>query len=679
MKKKMFARLKVTTISLYLWSMFLMAGASKFWRLSGTTQDLTFLPGEGGIHVVDAVYQRLRSTCAFEVDLNYLNSSAYRRTKFGMNYAPGSGGIWQVSQDQLSTVNMECSTTLRYGCLEARSQFGVDLGITKMEDLDKPLISGMVMAFFVTSQNRINEAGIGKQLEFSLQSLNLEGKDFFQLSAEISFCPAAQLDVTFIIDGSGSVGEDNFNLIVNFLREMISDMDIQPDNVHVSVILLSTNATLVMSMEDFRDDTNLEAAFQRISYPGGLTKTAEAIDLAVSASLNMSSKGRINKAAKAFVLVGDLRSENITDAISAAMRAKDMDFKIFVLGVGNLVVGQLKAFASTPTCKHLSLLDSYYELYLSVNQLQKGLCEAPAVVDLISKDTAKLDFNTLPADGNSSKLQIIKLNVPKTEPSKRYIGSKHIAVKVTTMCGYVNMYASYDIAKPGKGYHTYSAEATDLMPGELFANSSFDGRPLYVSIEAVNVNESCAYSHYNVSIVNEIAVPNPCKDQIHLYYPHPRKDMFIQCDLWGEAFEMTCPSNTVWDQIVLTCVSSYSLGPMPKSKPSSIIQKSSAPATLKLTSAKHDSVTSNGIESTKLQTSTATTSASTTTTESKALENPCTAEAIAANKMFQPHPDPKKFIQCDQSGNFFVKNCPPGTVWIPSQNTCNLSIFKKSR
>lgn len=75
-----------------------MAGASKFWRLSGTTQDLTFLPGEGGIHVVDAVYQRLRSTCAFEVDLNYLNSSAYRRTKFGMNYAPGSGGIWQVKK-----------------------------------------------------------------------------------------------------------------------------------------------------------------------------------------------------------------------------------------------------------------------------------------------------------------------------------------------------------------------------------------------------------------------------------------------------------------------------------------------------------------------------------------------------------------------------------------------------
>lgn len=77
-----------------------MAEASKFWRLSGTTQDLTFLPGEGGIHVIDAVYQRLRSTCAFEVDLNYLNSSAYRQTKFGMNYAPGSGGIWQVKKSK---------------------------------------------------------------------------------------------------------------------------------------------------------------------------------------------------------------------------------------------------------------------------------------------------------------------------------------------------------------------------------------------------------------------------------------------------------------------------------------------------------------------------------------------------------------------------------------------------
>ena len=92
----------------------------------------------------------------------------------------------QVSKDQLSTVNMECSTTLRSGCLEARSLFGVDLAITKMDDLDKPLISGMVMAFYVTSQSRVNEAGIAEQLKFSSESLNLVGEEFFELSAQLS-------------------------------------------------------------------------------------------------------------------------------------------------------------------------------------------------------------------------------------------------------------------------------------------------------------------------------------------------------------------------------------------------------------------------------------------------------------------------------------------------------------
>ena len=164
---------------------------------------------------------------------------------------------------------------------------------------------------------------------------------------------------------------------------MVGDLDIQPDNVRVSVIQLSTNATLVMSMDDFRDDTNLEAAFQRMHFTGGYTDTAKAIDLAVSVASNSSMNNRINKAAKVFVLVGDLRSKNISDAISAAMRAKEMDFEIFVLGVGNLVVGQLKAFASPPTCKHLSLLDSYFELYLSVNQLQKGLCEGLVIFIVI--------------------------------------------------------------------------------------------------------------------------------------------------------------------------------------------------------------------------------------------------------------------------------------------------------
>lgn len=675
------ARAVVALASLCLMlNTFQTAEGSKFWRLTGTTLDLTTLPGEGGIHVVDAVYQRLLSTCAFGADRAYLNNTAYQRTRYGVNYSPGSGGIWQVTQDQLSTINMECSTTLRSGCLEARSQFGVDLSITTMADLDKPLISGMVMAFFMTSQSRINEAGIGKQLAFSSDNLNLEGEDFFELSAELRLCPAAQLDLTFIIDGSGSVREQNFGLITNFLREMISDLDIQPDNVHVSVILLATNATVVMSMEDFRDDTNLEAAFQRIRYAGGLTNTAKAIDLAVSVARNTSSLKRVNKASNVFVLVGDLRSQNVSDAISSAMRAKEMGFELFVLGVGNAEVGQLKAFASTPTCKHLSILDSYFELYLSINQLQKRLCEAPAVVNLISKDSAMFDFNTLPADENSTKLQILKLNVPKTEPSEKYIGSKHIAIKVETMCGHLNMYASYDIAKPGRGFHTYSAVATDFVPGALYVNSSFDGRPLYIAIEALNANESCVYAHYNISIVNEIAVPNPCKNRGQLYFPHPRKDMFIQCDLWGEAFEMTCPPYTVWDQMALTCVTTYSTQTIPQSKPSNIFQRfsshSTEPANMKSSATSRYNASRASDEATTEYTRTTTSNVPPTTT-TKEFVNPCTPSALANNRYFHPHPDPQNYVQCDQSGRAHILSCPPGTVWIQSQLTCNFMILSK--
>ena len=155
--------------------------------------------------------------------------------------------------------------------------------------------------------------------------------------------------------------------------------------------------------------------------------------------------------------------------------------------------------------------------------------------------------------------------------------------------------------------------------------------------------------------------------------------MFIQCDLWGEAFEMMCPPHTVWDQTSLACVTFFSLGAAPKTKPSNLILRSSkvtAPATFKVSATSRHNNSTDDISTTESPKSQSTIlTVITSTAKGNTLENPCTPSALAAGEYYHPHPDPKKYIHCDQSGNFYVKQCGLGTVWVQSQSTCNLPIF----
>jgi len=61
---------------------------------------------------------------------------------------------------------------------------------------------------------------------------------------------------------------------------------------------------------------------------------------------------------------------------------------------------------------------------------------------------------------------------------------------------------------------------------------------------------------------------NPCTQQQiaanNLYFAHPDPTKFIQCDLLGNAYEMVCPTNLIWNQYYEVCTSSFQLNPVGK-------------------------------------------------------------------------------------------------------------------
>ncbi|XP_025091098.1 uncharacterized protein LOC112562217 isoform X1 [Pomacea canaliculata] len=117
-----------------------------------------------------------------------------------------------------------------------------------------------------------------------------------------------------------------------------------------------------------------------------------------------------------------------------------------------------------------------------------------------------------------------------------------------------------------------------------------------------------------------VASYNPCtpanlKTGLFYYADPTSKKRFIQCDEWGNAFQMPCPSTQEWNQNILTC-------DYPK-------------------------------------------------TTTPVASNPC-ATAVLSGKYFYPHPcNHRKYIQCDAFGKAFEMNCPSNLFYDPNILACD--------
>ena len=90
------------------------------------------------------------------------------------------------------------------------------------------------------------------------------------------------MDVGIILDGSGSVKQENFNKVLKFLANLVSYYKVSPAGTRFGLITYSTNPTMEFTMADKRYHhlTSLKQRLQSVKYPDGLTYTDRALLLA---------------------------------------------------------------------------------------------------------------------------------------------------------------------------------------------------------------------------------------------------------------------------------------------------------------------------------------------------------------------------------------------------------------
>lgn len=79
-------------------------------------------------------------------------------------------------------------------------------------------------------------------------------------------------DIVFVLDSSGSVGFDNFTVMKGFVKSIIQNLEIGPDQTKVGLITFSRYPSIRIRLGAYADKTSLLSAVDQVPYIPGKKK-----------------------------------------------------------------------------------------------------------------------------------------------------------------------------------------------------------------------------------------------------------------------------------------------------------------------------------------------------------------------------------------------------------------------
>ncbi|KAM8868890.1 LOW QUALITY PROTEIN: collagen alpha-6(VI) chain-like [Spinachia spinachia] len=168
---------------------------------------------------------------------------------------------------------------------------------------------------------------------------------------------ATVADIVFLVDGSSSIGISNFQDMWQFLRSMVTGLDIGPDKIRIGLAQFSDKTTQEFLLEEHMDKKSLLASVDIIPYRTGGTETSKAIDFLLKNYFTEDSFAM-------FITDGD----STDDVMGPAECLGEHGVIVFAIGVGAANRKELESIANSP---HSGSINNYQ----AVQRLTAGLLQ----------------------------------------------------------------------------------------------------------------------------------------------------------------------------------------------------------------------------------------------------------------------------------------------------------------
>ncbi|XP_075883605.1 collagen alpha-1(XII) chain isoform X2 [Nelusetta ayraudi] len=189
----------------------------------------------------------------------------------------------------------------------------------------------------------------------------------------LDVCRGAKADLVFLIDGSWSIGDDSFSKVLQFVTSMTGAFDvINPKGMQVSFVQYSDDAKTEFKLNSYHDKGVVLSALQSVRYRGGNTKTGVALKH-VYEKVFTSDSGMRRNVPKVLVVVTDGRSQD--DVKKSAEKLQHSGYSVFVVGVADVDMTELRVIGSKPSERHVVVVDDYDAFDKIQDNLITFICE----------------------------------------------------------------------------------------------------------------------------------------------------------------------------------------------------------------------------------------------------------------------------------------------------------------
>ncbi|XP_067664246.1 cartilage matrix protein-like [Haliotis asinina] len=231
-----------------------------------------------------------------------------------------------------------------------------------------------------------NIAGVDEHV-FVVTSYNLLGTIRSRLAFETCdenppeppvVCRDNPIDISFVIDASSSIGDNNFTLGMDFVKSFVTTFDVSPQRARFSVITYGrgTYDNTAFGLDAYANEVDVVNAITNIPYTAG-DYTDTGLGIEFMRQKQMLPKQRPHAAHIAIVMT-DGQSQDWEKTQKEAAKSRDDGISMFAIGVGvNLSQKELLDIAGDPD--RVYTVDDYKALDTIRQDLDDKTCTIASV------------------------------------------------------------------------------------------------------------------------------------------------------------------------------------------------------------------------------------------------------------------------------------------------------------
>ncbi|XP_076470008.1 uncharacterized protein LOC143300296 [Babylonia areolata] len=194
-------------------------------------------------------------------------------------------------------------------------------------------------------------------------------------------------DVVFLLDSSSSIGKDNFRKMEDFLKDVVQDLNVSPDGVHVGLMQYSSYPSMEFPLNMHSSRFDVLKAIDNVRFIGGGANTADALEYMRRLGFSQNSGARTDVPRIAIVLT-DGSSPNSAQVAIQANNARMDNIGLISVGVGSSInTAELQAIADDPDSSNMFTVRDFNNLPSITKQLIDATCNFHTSISSVPSGT----------------------------------------------------------------------------------------------------------------------------------------------------------------------------------------------------------------------------------------------------------------------------------------------------